>query len=271
MNVLQPLFQLLYFIAHFLVSLLQSAYNTYCDVQQIARRILLKFYSNTYADGEQLRKWCSTLPKLPAHIALIIQPGYYQSSQLQDLCRVLTLFVYARTSYITAYDANGVLYDEKSLIFKELQKQLPSTVQLNLTETKEQPESPAEDKKQVYLNIQSYEAGTRAIMSCVRDLGESSGNLDLLGVSDVHALITAHHYKHTIVKRKANLPQSDVGDMPDPELVVVIGDHLSSCGFPCWFLRLSEFVLTPSLFRLDKSEMLRILGVYAGMEQRYGR
>ena len=36
-NFLLPVFQLLYFVAHFLVSLLQSGYNTFCDLNLYAR------------------------------------------------------------------------------------------------------------------------------------------------------------------------------------------------------------------------------------------
>ena len=59
--------------------------------------------------------------------------------------------------------------------------------------------------------------------------------------------------------------------IPDPDLVVVVGDHLTSNGFPCWFLRLSEFISCPSVSRLDVLQIDRILASFSKKEQRYGR
>ncbi|KAF2364426.1 hypothetical protein FHG87_004825 [Trinorchestia longiramus] len=124
MNFLLPVFQLLYFVAHFLVSLLQAVHDTYTDIRHTLVSIYHKiFCSSTALQVEEINR----RGKLPQHAAIVFLPGKYVSCQLQQLVRVLVAFAGAGVNHLTAYDPAGKLEEQQEDLVQQVQEGLPGS------------------------------------------------------------------------------------------------------------------------------------------------
>ena len=101
-------------------------------------------------------------------------------------------------------------------------------------------------KNKVLLNIQRYKTSSKSMIKAVEELSRlPKEQMDEVDVGNVHKLLTSLTYGSSgaDLKRSCNglQPSYEEEDlvplMPDPDLVVVVGDHLTSNGFPCWFWR----------------------------------
>lgn len=383
MDILLPVFQLLYFVAHFLVSLCQAVYDALQDLYRIAWE-LTRWLLRTPCKGP------FALGKSPQHPILLLLPGQYKSSQLQQVAKILSALARGGASCLTVYEAAGKLRDQQWALQRVLQEDLPGfNVHLIPDETADDSslelqqygvESDQSPGEVLLLRIVSLESGSRALLSSVRHLAREAGPDRVVEITceALHGYLATptcsscwgfysderrhlstddspvqQHYageencpeskvqmnggmdsaarKRYLEQRtdtnsgevdslevendlkqrsKNSLPLSSVlgtnswplcersntdktdsslekplkwsatdrkwcrfggALLPDPDLVLVVGEYISSNGFPPWFLRLSEFVSTPRLHKIDSTELTRILDNYSKREQRYGR
>ncbi|XP_047737952.1 uncharacterized protein LOC108674141 isoform X2 [Hyalella azteca] len=134
MDLLLPVFQLLYFVAHFLVSVLQAVYGTYMDVLQITHFLYQKLTHTVHAQ-EQYNEGKG---KLPEHPAVVFLPGHYLAAQLPQLVSLMTAFVKAGAKQITLYDPAGKIEEQQDELLLCLTRSLPGSLFLLLQHPLEQ-------------------------------------------------------------------------------------------------------------------------------------
>ncbi|XP_076046470.1 transport and golgi organization 14 isoform X2 [Oratosquilla oratoria] len=119
MNILLPAFQLLYFVAHFLVSLALAVYDCY---QQLVK-ILIPTPDITSAEIEVRAKY---LKKLPQHLGLICIGS--QVHRISEILKLINWAIACNVNFISLYDARGILKRESDTLVKALEEEKDSFV-----------------------------------------------------------------------------------------------------------------------------------------------
>ncbi|KAK7082251.1 ditrans,polycis-polyprenyl diphosphate synthase [Halocaridina rubra] len=241
MDVLPPLFQLLYFVAHFLVSLALSVYDTFQDIHHLLLR-LCSYVKPANVSPSRLHADSAMLKKIPEHMGLILVDS--QVSHTSQLASVITWCVGYGVKYISLYDAHGRLKQNKVAIINALQKNSDSVIyklimhNVNNTPSHEYVSvCNGNDKNEklqrlVTVNILSLEDGKENIATAARKL---SCNRAEVVSSDISAYLLTR-------------------GQPDPNVVIIIGEPVTPLGFLPWQIRLTEFFVTPSLMEQYPAE-----------------
>lgn len=259
MDILLPLFQLVYFVAHFLVSLALSVYDTFGDLH----RVFLHLYSYlrpVEVSAYRLQADAALLKKIPEHIGLVII-GHHVNHVAQ-LVTVINWCVGYGVKYISLYDAHGILKQNKLNIVKAIEKSSTSvrfnivTHNMDCYQTKDCVSLGANNNENVLLQplvtvtLMSMEDGRGNLVTAARNLCNSSPTKVSQSMVDAHLLTYGQ---------------------PDPQVVITVGEPMTTLGFLPWQIRLSEFFATSSLSRFEYNEFRTIFERYSRCEQRCGK
>lgn len=258
MDILLPVFQLLYFVAHFLASLALSVIDTFHDLHHLLLR-LYSFFVPTAIPACRLQADAAQLKKVPQHLGLVCVGQ--QAQHIAQLSTVISWAVGYGIRFISLYDAHGTLKHNRPVILKALQKNSSDAVYNVLSydhscsperdviagmSIKTDSDSPPQN---ITVNLLSLEDGRGNLASAAKILSTTGCKITM-------SLIESH-----LVTR----------GQPDPDVVITIGDPFSSLAFLPWQIRLSEFFVAPSLSRFEYSDFQTILKKYSRCEQRFGK
>lgn len=122
MDILLPFFQLLYFIAHFVVSLFQASYEIYQDIIQFIGR-LLQGYKDSPPD-HVLRSHADILKKKPKHLAFLLMRN--QVWFLNNLAVAMKWSSGYDVNFISIYDTQGILKQKWHILNEKLSSLCPN-------------------------------------------------------------------------------------------------------------------------------------------------
>ncbi|XP_066963858.1 dehydrodolichyl diphosphate synthase complex subunit NUS1 [Macrobrachium rosenbergii] len=257
MDILLPLFQLLYFVAHFLVSLALSVYDTFHDLH----RLLLRIYACLKpmdVSAYRLQADAALLKKIPEHVGIVVIG--HNVNYISHLVTVINWCVGYGVKYISLYDAYGILKQNKSLIVKSLES-ISCGVRFNVIthsldchQVKDCVSIGSRSENgysypQVTVNLLSLEDGKGNLVTVARRLCDGATEVDQNMVDN--CLVTQ--------------------GQPDPEVVITAGKPVTILGFLPWQLRLSELYEVPYLNRFEYSEFRTVFEKYSRCEQRWGK
>lgn len=251
MDVLLPIFQLLYFVAHFLASLALSVLDTF----HLLHRVFLHV-SAVLRGGNQpvlrIQADAAQLKKIPQHLGLVCIGK--QAYHISNLANVITWAVGYGVRYVSLYDMHGTLKRQRSVILQHLKEVCADISYTVITHNSE-----ANQAKDIVENSRS---GPHVIVNLL-SLTDGKGSL----------AATAHQLSLGTSKVSPELLESlkVTRGQPDPELIITIGEPISTMGFLPWQIRLSEFFAVPSLNRFEYGDFQTILRQYSRCEQRYGK
>lgn len=251
MDVLLPIFQLLYFVAHFLASLALSVLDTF----HLLHRVFLQV-SAVLRGGDlpvlRIQADAAQLKKIPQHLGLVCIGK--QVYQISNLANVITWAVGYGVRYVSLYDMHGALKRQRLVILQHLEEMCADINYTVITHNNEanQAKDIVENSRSgphVIVNLLSLTDGKGSLAATARQLssGTSKVNQELLESLKV------------------------TRGQPDPELVITIGEPISTMGFLPWQIRLSEFFAVPSLNRFEYGDFQTILRQYSKCEQRCGK
>ncbi|XP_068239136.1 dehydrodolichyl diphosphate synthase complex subunit nus1 [Palaemon carinicauda] len=257
MDILLPLFQLLYFVAHFLVSLALSVIDTFQDLH----RFLLRIYSYLKPvdiSAYRLQADAALIKKIPEHIGIVVIG--HNVNYIAHLITVINWCVGYGVKYISIYDAYGILKQNKSLIVKLLDsgslgfRYNVITHNVDCHQIKDCVSIGVRSEKGcsyplVTLNLLSLEDGKGNLVTVARRLCEDGMEVD-------QNKVDSHLATH---------------GQPDPEVVVTVGKPVTTLGFLPWQIRLSELFEVPYLYRFKYSDFRTIIERYSRCEQRWGK
>jgi len=260
METLLPIYQVLYFLIHFIYSLVICFIDTIFLVVTIFNFMCRKL---------RIKKHDSSLcHKSPNHIALTFLPD--QDKALASIASAVDAMAKQRVKYFTLYDSEGFLLRHKDEMQKYFDENFP---QRKVAVVSSEGSNSAVMAASV---LQKCEVVQRCSKSCLEWYDvvvnlvslESSYRQVLEGVQSLSC-----EDKHSSVKDLLHLlsVRCHCQSIPDPDLMLIIGKYLCSFGYPPWLLRLTEFTQCSSLDSLENNDLSIILGNYSKKEQRYGR
>ncbi|XP_045608879.1 dehydrodolichyl diphosphate synthase complex subunit NUS1 [Procambarus clarkii] len=258
MDVVLPVFQLLYFVAHFLVSLALSVIDTFHDLHRLLLR-LCSFLAPTLIPACRLQADAAQLKKVPQHLGLILVA--HQTHQISQLSTVISWAVAYGVRFVSLYDAHGILKRNKPVILKALE----------------------ESNSDIMYNVLSYD------QDCKPEKDTVAGKCVKTDTTTVHQEVTvnllsqedsrgnlasvAKRLSKTGCKITASTIESHLvtNGQPDPDVVITVGETFATFAFLPWQIRLAEFFVTSSLSRFEYSDFQTILKKYSRCEQRLGK
>ncbi|XP_042866188.1 dehydrodolichyl diphosphate synthase complex subunit Nus1-like [Penaeus japonicus] len=251
MDVLLPVFQLLYFVAHFLASLALSVLDTFYLLHRVFLHVCAVLRGSDspvfriQADAAQLKK-------IPQHVGLVCTGK--QVYHITNLANVISWAVGYGVRYVSLYDLHGALKRQRSVILQHLEEACADVNYTMITHSCEmnQAKDVVENNRSgphVIINLLSLTDGRGSLSVIARQLSSEPGKVN----------------QELLESWKVTRGQ------PDPEVVITIGEPISTMGFLPWQIRLSEFFAIPSLNRFEYSDFQTILRQYSKCEQRCGK
>ncbi|XP_071549349.1 dehydrodolichyl diphosphate synthase complex subunit NUS1 [Panulirus ornatus] len=257
MDVLLPMFQLLYFVAHFLASLALSVIDTFRDLH----RLLLHFYCffvPTRVPACRLQADAAQLKKIPQHLGLVCVGQ--QVNHIAQLTAVISWAVGYGVHYVSLYDVRGILKRKRSVILKALQESSPGfTYYLSHDQDCIQVRDVLYEKDFKINNGVLHRIVTVNLLSAIDGRGNLASAAQHL--SKKGCQITETMIESLLVTQ----------GQPDPDMVITIGKPITTLGFIPWQIRLSEFFSIPSLSRFEYHDFQSMLQKYSKCEQRFGK
>ncbi|KAG7153486.1 dehydrodolichyl diphosphate synthase complex subunit Nus1-like [Homarus americanus] len=258
MDVLLPVFQLLYFVAHFLASLALSVIDTFFHLH----RLLLRVYSFLVlarVPPGRLQADAAQLKKVPQHLGLVCVGQ--QAHHVAQLSTVISWAIGYGVHYVSLYDAHGVLKRKRPALLGAL-RESDSDVLYNVVSygRDRHPDRDVVAGKRAEAN-----GTTRHREITVNLLSQADGRSNLASAARRLCSEGCKITAAMIESRLVTLGQ------PDPDVVITIGEPISTLGFLPWQVRLSEFFSTPSLSRFEYNSFQTILRRYSKCEQRFGK
>lgn len=201
------------------------------------------------------------LEKVPKHIAVLI--GEHDISY-RDAANLVMWCLFAGIPHVTLYDVEGALKENFARLYKEISRSQVEhfgcenrcKVVLHV-KGQELPEKNGQRngyKQHINVHLASGDDGRPQLASIARTFCQAVERREM-APSD----ITPH------------LIQRELGDVPDPELLLRCGCVHSLLGYPPWQIRLTEIVTLPTHRNLQLSEFLEALVKYNKREQRFGK
>lgn len=258
MDILLPVFQLLYFVAHFLVSLALSVLDTFRDLHHLLLHVYLSF-TPTQSPNYRLQADAAQLKKVPQHLGLLCLGR--QVHNVAHLVKIVSWAVGYGVHYVSLYDAHGKLKQKRSDVLKALQE-INCDVNFKLI-------SHDQDCHQV----RDFVCGKGLKMA--NGVLHQTVTVNLLNQVDGRGNLANIARKLSLKGGKIN---SDVIDshlltveQPEPDMIVTIGEPTTMLGFLPWQIRLSELYSTPSLSRFEYNDFQSMLQQYSKCQQRFGK
>ncbi|XP_065183445.1 dehydrodolichyl diphosphate synthase complex subunit nus1-like [Sycon ciliatum] len=198
------------------------------------------------------------LNKLPLHIAFQLKE---ENIEYEDVASMVVWSAALGISYITVFDGEGELKRNQQQLLSTIDRRkvellgsdYSTRVKISLSML---PVQSAKTTSVSHLRLASLEDGRSAVISCARHVCASVAKQQMsatqMDVSSVHNII------------------SGGVDVPDPNLLVSCGPTHSLFGFLPWQIRLTEILTLPSHRNVKYGQLLHLLHVYAGTEQRLG-
>ena len=273
MDILLPVFQLLYFVVHFLFSLAQAVYGCAFELWHFLSYII--WIERWFEPSRKIiQRDISMLKRLPRHIGFVFIPG--QTSNFVQICKVIKWCNYCGINTITLYDIDGTLKLQLHKLLKHLQQFCNGVVFKIILDSKEQHEELYfyEDKNGSDENLQySKDNHCHSLSEQMPKTYKIGVNLNIFSINSGRSDLVKICKNYTSANiLDSNLIQEELitKGQVDPDLVIVLGRPACSLGFLPWQCRLTEFSDIPSLSRLSYSEFKRQLFSFARCEQRFG-
>ncbi|XP_050025956.1 dehydrodolichyl diphosphate synthase complex subunit nus1-like isoform X1 [Dermacentor andersoni] len=201
------------------------------------------------------------LQKVPKHIAVLI--GEHDISY-RDAANLVVWCLFAGIPHVTLYDAEGALKENVTRLYKEITRSQVEHFGCNgrckvvlHVKGQELPEKNGQRngyKQHINVHLASGDDGRPHLASIARTFCQAVERGEM-----VPSDITPH------------LIQQELGDVPDPELLLKCGCVHSLLGYPPWQIRLTEIVTLPTHHNLRLSEFFEALAKYNKREQRFGK
>lgn len=217
---------------------------------------------------ELVSKDVSSLPKIPRHIAAILQlkedkVGGGLDGLLEESAQLAAWCMGAGIPALTIYERHGVL---KALDPQEFQRRISKKLEsfygsaplptINVKVPPVPSNAPPLEDADLAITLIAEEDGRQALVDLTRTLG----NLALMkkiNPNDITISSIDTEMKHIVVG--------------EPDLVIVFGPSLDLQGFPPWQMRLSEIFYLPDNNEVSYPIFLKGLEKYAGCKINVGR
>ncbi|KAL7644305.1 UNVERIFIED_CONTAM: hypothetical protein RMT77_005132 [Armadillidium vulgare] len=279
MDLLLPVFQLVYFIVHFLYSLGQAVLDCFHELYFLLRHLRKEKYF--VPDSKRIIADAVQLKKIPRHLGLILNGN--QTCNFKNICYLLNWCAGFGISNVSLYDFDGVFKLKLPTLLCNInnictEQSVKVIVDNQVYETDsesysgQQSATNKHEKKTADFSdlvIRSYQTAsnsnvksskTMMYLFCVDD-----------GKDDVVRMVRdASQKQETIFSKEYISDNLSTNDVIDPDLVIVFGRPLCTMGFLPWQVRLTEFINVPSVSRLDYYEFRKLLQIYSKCEQRFG-
>lgn len=259
------------FVCKFILCLLHACLYVLDVFLMVKHKLLhrLKYSSVHDAKFADAKLLCSSsaltdmdlLQKVPKHIAVLI--GEHDISY-RDAANLVVWCLFAGIPHVTLYDAEGALKENVTRLYKEISRSQVEHFGFNSrckialhAKGQELPEKNGQRngyKQHINVHLASGDDGRPHLASIARTFCQAVERGEM-APSD----ITPH------------LIQRELGDVPDPELLLRCGCVHSLLGYPPWQIRLTEIVTLPTHHNLRLSEFLEALAKYNKREQRFGK
>ncbi|CAL4120372.1 unnamed protein product, partial [Meganyctiphanes norvegica] len=260
MDILLPVFQLIYFVAHFLVSLILSFFFTLLELRHYLILCYQWALQPTATRSSTIQVDAAQLKKIPQHLGVICSTACDTQRSLTTLTKIISWATAYGVHQVSLYDINGV-FKQKSNVFRRNLRKLDPNTQYHVVEGFEEQAASKEmytpyclnemtnNSVKVTVNLLSVEDSKSGVVNIAQDLIRSGEKINLECVS--------------------SRMTSKWGQ--DPDLVITVGEALTVLGYLPWQIRLTEFIQTHSLSRFEYADFRQILRIYAKCDQRFGK
>ncbi|KAG7199924.1 hypothetical protein KM043_014362 [Ampulex compressa] len=244
----------LLFFAHFFYGLCMLFWKYFLIVQ----RKFIEIWN-----GRNIRVEVGTLvqcavkrKKLPRHLIIVF--GQKDDDSIADCVKIVSWCVTLSIPYVSFFDGNGTVMENRNTIESEFAKQRPSLV--NRVDWSEPSVSIlkngiTESKLRTRVSLLSYTSGSKGeIVESTRHLAKA---------------ITAGSIRAEEINDDLLDERFRQRGLYEPDLVLIYGRACSTYGLLPWHTRTTAFFMLPSQGSLSVVEFTRLLERFSRCEQRY--
>ncbi|KAK6187677.1 hypothetical protein SNE40_005653 [Patella caerulea] len=212
-----------------------------------------------------IRSDAKLLKKLPMHVGLVMVENNFS---YRDIANIIVWSVAMGISYVSVYDINGEIKRNSILLQQQIERSKEETfaseeskfeISLSVSNNKKNAANNEEgsSSKQARVHLVAADDGRENLVKATHSFCELVNNNQYLIEDIVPSSVDSHIQK--------------IFQLPDPDLVILVGHIDSLLGYLPWQIRLSEILKLPSHKGVNYKAFLSVMNIYGKTEQRFGK